>query len=99
MMTPFKPQYVTGASAYLTAKNAMEHEHKGMLFDVLKLGIPLGARAVALAEHEDRFWKDWQIDEIYHPFESLESSEMVMVKSLSIIHLSAISMLINHLFI
>ena len=74
MMTPFKPQYVTGASAYLTAKNAMEHEHKGMLFDVLKLGIPLGARAVALAEHEDRFWKDWQIDEIYHPFESLESS-------------------------
>ncbi|OUY05509.1 phage/plasmid replication protein, II/X family [Acinetobacter populi] len=74
LMIPFSPVHVTGAAAYLTAKNAMAHDHKGMLLDVLHLGIPLGARAVALADHEDRFFKDWQIDEIYHPFESLESS-------------------------
>lgn len=71
---PFSPEFVTGAKSYLTARNAMAHGHRGSILDIHALNIPLGARAVALAESEDRLFKDWDIDGLYHKYESLPSS-------------------------
>lgn len=71
---PFSPQYVTGAKSYLTARNAMAHGHRGSILDIHALKIPLGARAVARADSEDRMFKDWEIDGLYHKYEHLESS-------------------------
>jgi len=80
---PFLPQHVTGASAYLTAEQAMRAGHKGELLDLLGSGIPLGARAVSLVIRTDDelsgestgiVFKDWDIDGLHHPFESLPSS-------------------------
>lgn len=80
LMVPFSPRWVTGGSSFCTARHGMEQGHKGLLVGLLDLGVPLGARAVAATvkqfSNADSVvtFTDWEIDRVYHPFESLPSS-------------------------
>lgn len=83
LMIPFSPEHVTGAKPFLTARNAMAHGHKGALFGMLDLGVKIGAKAISLVirqddetegEHTGFVFKDFEIDGMYHAFESLPSS-------------------------